>query len=382
MPNAVTSLRDLPRLLREEPALIDVLGRSDVVLSAADAARAAVIANLVERTRHRPVLVVVARTAEAETLAGDLVSYLGPGAVELFGAWETLPFERVSPTPETMAMRTKVLWRLRGAHQDDPDRVPAVIVAPARALTQRLAPASPFADPMVVRPGDRVERDALVEWLAGAGYRREDQVEHPGEFAVRGSIVDVYVPTEDAPVRIDLWGDEVDRLMTFSVSDQRSDDKLDETVVFACRELIATPQVRARAEALVGSEPWGREQWERLAEGLSFDGMESWLPWLVDGDEVLVDRIGSDAQVILCEPRRLRDHVAELAAEEADLARTLARTWGATDDAVVADVEVAWPRLHLDAARALAAPDAAVLNLVATPDGPDTPRVGDRKSVV
>ncbi|HET8931412.1 MAG TPA: transcription-repair coupling factor, partial [Acidimicrobiales bacterium] len=341
--------------MREEPALLDVLGRSNAVLAASDAARSLVVANLVERTAHRPVLVVVARTSEAELLARDLTSYLGDDEVELFGAWETLPFERVSPTPETMAGRMKTLWRLRGSAEGDPDRVPRVVVAPVRALTQRLAPTSDFADPITVRPGGRCDRDELTTWLAGAGYRREPQVEHPGEFSVRGSIVDVFCPTDVAPVRIDLWGDEVDRLMTFSVADQRSDDKADAATFFACRELIVTPAVSKRAEALVGSQPWGRDQWERLAEGLVFDGMESWLPWLVDSDEVLIDRLGADAQIMLSEPRRLRDHISELADEEADLARTLAQTWGAAAEGEQVD----WPRLHLDGSRALGGADSA-----------------------
>jgi transcription-repair coupling factor (superfamily II helicase) len=368
---ASSTVQSIPRLLREEPALLDVLGRSNAVLAASDAARSLVVANLAERTAHRPVLVVVARTSDAEVLTRDLTSYLGAEAVELFGAWETLPFERVSPTPETMAGRMKTLWRLRGTAEGDPDRVPQVVVAPVRALTQRLAPTSAYADPITIRPGTRRDRDELTTWLAGAGYRREPQVEHPGEFSVRGSIVDVFCPTDDAPVRVDLWGDEVDRLMSFSVADQRSDDKIDTATFFACRELIVTPAVQARAESLIGSQPWGRDQWERLAEGLVFDGMESWLPWLVDTDEVFVDRLGADAQIVLCEPGRLRDHVNELADEEADLARTLAQTWGAASDGE----NVEWPRLHLDGERALAGEDAAILNVVSTPEGPGVPRV-------
>ena len=108
--------------------------------------------------------------------------------------------------------------------------------------------------------------------LVAVGYRREEMVEHRGELAVRGSIVDVFPSTADRPVRIDLWGDEVDRLTEFSVSDQRSTDDLGDTLLFPCRELLPTSEVRARAEQLVGLEPWGREQWERLAQGLVFDG--------------------------------------------------------------------------------------------------------------
>src|SRR5690606_22196875 len=101
----------------------------------------------------------------------------------------------------------------------------------------------------------------------------------------------------ERPVHIDLWGDEVDRLTEFSVSDQRSTEALERVEVFACRELLPTADVRARAERLIATEPWGREQWERLAEGQVFDGMESWLPWLTDGEQVLFDLLGPDALV-------------------------------------------------------------------------------------
>jgi transcription-repair coupling factor (superfamily II helicase) len=118
-------------------------------------------------------------------------------------------------------------------------------------------------------PGER-RRPGRSRGAAGSsGYRREYQVEHRGELAVRGSIVDVFPSTADAPVRIDLWGDEVERLTEFSVSDQRSDNDVDEVEIFPCRELLPTDEVRERAEGWSATEPWGREQWERLADGQS-----------------------------------------------------------------------------------------------------------------
>ena len=121
-------------------------------------------------------------------------------------------------------------------------------------------------------------------------------------------------------MRIDLWGDEVDRLSEFSVHDQRSTTDVAEADIFPARELLPTDEVRERAAALVAAEPWGREQWERLAEGLVFDGMESWMPWLTQGEHTLVDLLDASAQIVLVEPRRMRDRASEILAEEADLA--------------------------------------------------------------
>ncbi|HEX6424177.1 MAG TPA: transcription-repair coupling factor [Acidimicrobiales bacterium] len=384
-------LADLPALLRDEPALAQVLGRTTATLAVPEAARALVTAGLAGLTRRRPVVLAVPTSTEAERLAHDLAAFLGDDRVELFPAWETLPFERVSPGVETMGRRLRVLWRLReperasamqrarperpvaeGDKSGEHERAPDVVVASVRALVQRLGPHVEDVEPVAVRPGMQVDRDELVADLVAAGYRREEMVEHRGEVAVRGSIVDVFPPTADRPVRIDLWGDEVDRLTGFSVSDQRSVGDLPEALLFPCRELLPTPEVRERAERLVGLEPWGREQWERLAQGLVFDGMESWLPWLTRDEHALLDVVGDDAQVLLCEPRRMRDRAADLLAEEADLAATLAVTWGATEER---SAEHGFPRLHLTFDRLLAHTRAAAWHVVSVPDSPDTPQV-------
>ena len=373
------ALTDLPVLLRDEPALLQVLGRSAAVLAVPEPARPITLAGLATIGSRRPILVAAPTTADAERLAHDLGTFLGPEHVELYPAWETLPFERVSPAIETMGRRLRTIWRL-----GQPDRRPAVIVAPVRALVQRLGPNVDDTEPLVVRPGDQLDQGALTEWLGVAGYRRESQVEHRGEFAVRGSIVDIFGSTADGPVRIDLWGDEVDRLTAFSVSDQRSTEALDLVEVFPSRELLPTEGVRRRAEELMASEPWGREQWERLAEGQIFDGMESWLPWLVAEHRTIVDLLPEGALAVVVEPRRLRDRAADLLAEEDDLAASLARTWEVGHDR-------GFPRLHSEFGDLFAASEVPVWTMTVTPDGPDVatvaatgwnPVVGDGEGLI
>jgi transcription-repair coupling factor (superfamily II helicase) len=354
-------LAPLSPLLAEEPALRAVISRQPTV-AVPDAARALFVASLAGVTTRRPLLLAVPTGSEAERLVRDLGQFLGDGEVELFPAWETLPFERVSPSFETMGRRQRVMWRLRAGTP------PQVVVAPVRALVQRLGPHADEVEPVVVRPGDQVDRDELVARLVAVGYRREYQVEARGEVAVRGSIVDVYPSTDDHPVRIDLWGDEVDRLSAFSVADQRSTHDVAEACIFPTRELLPTDDVRERAAALVAQQPWGREQWERLAEGQLFDGMESWLPWLTDGERLLTDLLPDDALVLLVEPKRMRDRAQELLDEEASLAATLAVTWGAGGERDL-------PRLSLEFDRLLAHTGAGAVSLLSTPDHPDTPRV-------
>ncbi len=133
------------------------------------------------------------------------------------------------------------------------------------------------------------------------------------------------------------------------------------------RELLPTDEVRARARELIQTQPWGREQWERLAEGNTFDGMESWLPWLTSDERLLPDLLPPSALVAIIEPRRLRDRAQELLDEEAALAQTLATTWGKPVD----DADT--PRLSLPFDRLLAHTKAQPVPVLAVPDSPDTP---------
>jgi transcription-repair coupling factor (superfamily II helicase) len=350
-------------LLRHEPALVEVLGRASATLSVPEAARALTLAGIADASSRHPFVVVTPTGSDADRLAGDLAAFLGPDEVDTFPAWETLPFERVSPSVETMGRRLRTIWRLT-----DPDRAPRVVVAPVRALVQRLGPGVHEIDPVVIGPGDRVDPTELVEQLVRLGYRREYQVENRGEVAVRGSIVDVFPSTADVPVRIDLWGDEVDRLTEFAVADQRSTIERAEVEIFGCRELLAGPDVADRARSLLRTAAWGRDQWERIAEGQLFDGMESWLPWLADGETVLLDLLPPTAQIVLVEPRRIRDRARDVAAEEHDLARVLAKAWQVADDEDL-------PSLHVPYDRLLSRTDAPAWSVTAVPEGPDVATV-------
>ncbi|HWS45538.1 MAG TPA: transcription-repair coupling factor [Acidimicrobiia bacterium] len=359
----MAALSGLTAVLADDPVVVAATSGTARSVAVPEPARALFAATLARATARRPVVMVVPTAVEAERIAGDLREYVGEDAVELFPAWETLPFERVSPATETMGRRLRVIWRLRAGG----DHLPQVVVAPVRALVQRLGPHVEDVEPVVVRAGARYDRDDLVARLVELGYRREYQVEARGEIAVRGSIVDVYPSTADHPVRVDLWGDEVDRLSAFSVADQRSTHELTEAAIFPVRELLPTDEVRARARELLQTQPWGREQWERLAEGATFDGMESWLPWLTADEHVLPDLLPTSAIVALVEPRRLRDRAQELLDEEAALAQALATTWGATiDDAGTPRLSMPFDRLHTHT-------KAQPVPVLAAPDSPDTP---------
>ncbi|MBT6445653.1 MAG: transcription-repair coupling factor, partial [Acidimicrobiaceae bacterium] len=336
------ALRELTARLSDDPALSASLGKKHADLAVAEAAQPMVLAAIAGFGDRRPIVVVTATTNAAERLASDLETWLGAEHAQVFPAWETLPFERVSPAVETMGRRTQLLWQLRNGSS------PKVLVVPIRALLQRLSPSHRAIEPLHVAQGDQLEMDDFITKLINIGYRRDSQVEHRGDVAVRGSIIDVYPSTGSAPIRIDLWGDEVDRLTEFAVADQRSTDPVGSIDIFPCREIIPNEAMRARAEQLMSVSPWGREHWQRYADGQFFDGMESWLPWFDDSNDVVGDLLGNDAHVVLVEPQRLRRRAEDLLAEEADLAATLATTWGAVE---ASDTGLA--KLHTEFDRAL-----------------------------
>jgi transcription-repair coupling factor (superfamily II helicase) len=385
--NAATSgsLAAAPRLLRADPAVAAMVGGRDATIAVPEAAQAVVIAALAAFSERSPLLVVTATGLDAERLSDDLACLVAGapdgetpvvgalrGPVVVLPAWETLPFERVSPEIETMGQRIAVLDALT---RPDPalPTAPRVIVAPVRALLQRLGPLEDTR-PVVIRPGDRVEVDVLLPQLVAKGYRREHQVEHRGEFAVRGGIVDVFPSTADTPVRVDLWGDEVDRLTAFSVSDQRSSHDLGAVALYGCRELVMTEALRRAASSQSSRRRWGTSVWERLERGDQFDGMESWLPFVDPEVRVLPDLLPAGGQVLLVEPRRIRDRGAQLLDEEAALAETLAATWGAVDGD-----EDAFPRLHVPFERLLSGSAAGVTTVPPVPEGPSTPALTVRR---
>ena len=280
------------------------------------AARALLVGGLARRSEG-PLLAVVPSEREAESLASDLRLFVED--VMLLPAWETLPFEHVSPNTGTMARRAEVRHRLtRGSGG-------LVAVTSVRAAIQRVSGSS--IEPVVARVGAEVEFEGLVRRLDEAGYTRTDRVESRGEFAVRGGIVDVFPAQSDAAVRIDFWGDRIDEIRIFSVGSQRSMEQVGELCAYPAREFRPDGPVRQAARTLQSTEPWAYSIWDRIAEGVRFAGMESWLPWLTRPRSFLQD-LPRTGTLVLFDPVRARARADDLAREEQDLAEALAGTWG------------------------------------------------------
>ena len=280
------------------------------------AARALTVGGLSGKSEG-PLVAVVPSEREAESLTADLRLYIDDAM--LFPSWETLPFEHVSPNTGTMARRAEARHRIaRGS-------AGLVVVASVRAAVQRVSGSS--TEPIVARVGAGVEFEDLVRRLDEAGYSRTDRVESKGEFAVRGGIVDVFPAQSDSGVRVEYWGDCIDEIRTFSVGSQRSMAQVGELRAFPAREFRPYGPVREAARALRTTEPWAYSIWDRIAEGVRFAGMESWLPWLTPARSFLHD-LPASGTLVLFDPVRARGRAENLAREEQDLAEALAGTWG------------------------------------------------------
>src|SRR6201997_5693549 len=307
--------------------------------------------------RLGPLLVVTATGREADDLTAELQSVFGD-AVAVFPSWETLPHERLSPGVDTVGTRLMVLRRL--AHPDDTRLGPPLqgVVPPIRSLLQPMTPQLGLVEPLTLAVGDDTGADGgdgfagVVARLAELAYARVDMVGRRGEFAVRGGILDVFAPTAEHPVRVEFWGDEVTEMRMFSVADQRSIPEIDvdTLVAVACRELLLSDDVRARAAQLAARHPAGEgaitgsltDMLAKLAEGIPVDGMEALLPVLRPDDHVLLTgQLAKGTPVLLCDPEKVRSRAADLiktGREFLEASWSVAALGGAADQAPV-DVE-------------------------------------------
>ncbi|UJP41141.1 transcription-repair coupling factor [Cellulomonas palmilytica] len=312
----------LPALLADPAAaaaLEAVPARGEVDVVGPAGIRPPLLAALAGAGGHvagRPLVVTTATGRDADELADALRCYLPDDDVAVLPAWETLPHERLSPRADTVARRLAVFRRLANP---TPERGPAgpirVLVVPVRALLQPVVDGLGELRPVEVAVGDTVDMDDLTQRLADAAYSRVDMVEKRGEFAVRGGIVDVFPPTESHPLRVELWGEEVEEIRWFSVADQRSLEVADHGLwAPPCREILLTDAVRERAASLVPQLPGAIDMLDKLAAGIAVEGMESLAPVLVDRMVPVLDLVPDDALLVLADPERIRRRAHDLVA--------------------------------------------------------------------
>ena len=304
------------RALEEANLYRDALtwAQTDAEISAVDGLDAPIIAGLLRKRaaagKPASALVVTPTGRRAESVAAALGAYLADAEILTFPAWETLPHERLSPSPDTVGRRLETLRRIVTWTGEKP----LVVVASVRAALQPLAANLGDAAPLELRVGGRgIELEDAVEQLVERAYSRVDMVSRRGEFAVRGGILDVFPPTADHPLRVEFFGDEVDQIRAFSVADQRSlPGDVESVSLAASRELLLTADVRERAGELIARFPAMSSMLEKMSQGIPVEGMESLLPVVSGPLMTLAEYLPEGTATAVVDPERASSRAQNL----------------------------------------------------------------------
>ena len=226
-----------------------------------------------------------------------------------FPAWDSLPYDRASPALSISAKRLAALHRLQAGKAKA-----QLVVTTANAVLQRVL--TPFRIRESVRefkPGAEIGRESLGALLQRQGYGRTDTVIDKGEYAVRGSIVDIFPSGMDEALRLDFFGDELESLRTFDPNTQMSTGRLDSHLLLPASEALldddSIKRFRSRYREMFGANATQDPLYEAVSEGRRLAGMEHWLPLFEDKLATLFDHLGKDDLVVI-------DQAALAAADE------------------------------------------------------------------
>ncbi len=197
----------------------------------AGSGKALVLAAFFQETRQ-PILVLTPTPSEAENLYQDLLSFLGEEKVKYFPSWEVLPWENISPESEIISQRVQTLYAL----QNDKN---LITVTSAYCLLEKTIPLKTLKENFfLLKIEDEIDLSFLAEKLIQMGFKRVPLVEELGDFAIRGGIVDIFPNTSEYPIRIELFGNQIESIRKFSVLSQRSLEKTDSVLILPQREVI------------------------------------------------------------------------------------------------------------------------------------------------
>ncbi|HMB76573.1 MAG TPA: transcription-repair coupling factor, partial [Kiloniellaceae bacterium] len=213
--------------------------------------------------------------------------------VYFFPAWDCLPYDRVSPRRDIMAARADVLARL--ASESKARATPLIVITSVNAALQRCVPQAALAGRSLdLRVGGSYEPEAITAFLVENGFLRSDSVGEPGEFALRGGIVDVFPPELERPLRLDFFGDDLESIRVFDPLTQRSVGEEEAVTLRSVGELQLDPasieRFRSGYRTAFGAIK-DDQLYEAVSAGLPYPGMEHWLPLFYDGLESLFDAL-------------------------------------------------------------------------------------------
>lgn len=281
---------DLSKILAAKtPLTLAALARGAQPLVLADLARAA-------KTRA----VFIAPDEAAMQAIADSAAFFAPELeVIALPAWDCLPYDRASPALSISARRLAALYRLQAKTER-----PQLLVTTINAALQRIA--TPFRireNVRLLKPGMEIGRESLIALLQRQGYSRTDTVADAGEYAVRGSIFDIYPSGLDAGLRLDFFGDELETLRLFDPNTQRSSGVAQQHLLLPASEAMlddeSVKRFRTRYREMFGANATSDPLYQAVSDGRRLAGMEHWLPLFEDRMVTLFDHLGADDTIVI-----------------------------------------------------------------------------------
>jgi len=300
------ALQHLGARLEEDRRVLTVSGT-------AGGAKALVVAKSI-LSHPGPVAVITPSSAEAQSLAQELRFYidlLSPSPIEInqLPSFEVDPYRGLSPHPEISAARARAIWRLL---QD----APQVLVASARAASIRLHSPTHFLNYcLMLKKDEEISPELIREHLHEAGYVEDDPVTEPGEFSLRGGILDIFPPHMDQPVRLEFFGDQIESIRIFDVDSQRSVKAVGSIEIIPMREycfrrdLLKDWAEKAPSLWTEGVLPHLEEELELARHGETFPAVEFLLPSIDPLGNTLFDYI-EGYRIVTLEREVLEDSLA------------------------------------------------------------------------
>lgn len=255
-------------------------------------------ARAIEASRQKQILIHVAQDDIRMSSLSECLSFFAPEVeVILFPAWDCLPYDRVSPHSDISAQRVAALsqmleWSSDGLYK------PRIILTSVNAVIQRVMPPEKLvAAQLVAKKGGTLSLADLQSFLADNGYLRTDTVREAGEFAIRGDIIDIFPPGYESPVRIDLFGDDIESIRSFDATSQMTTGILERFELRPVSEFFLDADSVARFRAgyrdAFGVSSSSNPLYQAVSEGRRHAGMEHWLPLFHDRMATLFDYVSA-----------------------------------------------------------------------------------------
>jgi transcription-repair coupling factor (superfamily II helicase) len=254
-----------------------------------------------EKSQKKLTAIVTANAVDAQRLLDEMAFFAPDLRCVLFPDWETLPYDTFSPHQDLISERLATLWRIS---QRDKETGADVVIVPATTALYRLAPPSFLAGyTFEFKVRQKLDEAKLKAQLTLAGYSHVTQVVSPGEYAVRGGLIDLFPMGSLVPFRVDLFDDEIDSIRTFDPDSQRSLYPVPEVRLLPGREFPMDDDARARFRSrwreLLDGDPTKSRIYKDIGNGVATAGIEYYLPLFFDETATVFDYLGPDATLVL-----------------------------------------------------------------------------------